>query len=65
MEIVMPVVPMFHVNAWGLPFSATMVGATLAFPGPHLDAPSEAAGFARTSGAFDRLAGLEGARFGF
>jgi fatty-acyl-CoA synthase len=33
-----PVVPMFHVNAWGLPFSAAMVGAKLVFPGPHLDA---------------------------
>jgi len=35
-----PVVPMFHVNAWGLPFTAAMVGAKLAFPGPHLDAVS-------------------------
>ena len=33
-----PVVPMFHVNAWGLPFSAAMVGAKIVFPGPHLDA---------------------------
>ncbi len=33
-----PIVPMFHVNAWGTPFTATMVGAKLAFPGPHLDA---------------------------
>ena len=33
-----PIVPMFHVNAWGLPFSAVMVGAKIAFPGPHLDA---------------------------
>jgi fatty-acyl-CoA synthase len=32
-----PVVPMFHVNAWGLPITAVMVGAHLAFPGPHLD----------------------------
>ncbi len=35
-----PIVPMFHVNAWGTPFTAAMVGATLAFPGPHLDAVS-------------------------
>jgi fatty-acyl-CoA synthase len=35
-----PVVPMFHVNAWGLPYSAVMVGAKVAFPGPHLDAVS-------------------------
>jgi fatty-acyl-CoA synthase len=33
-----PVVPMFHVNAWGLPYSAVMAGAKIAFPGPHLDA---------------------------
>src|SRR5262249_52706720 len=39
-ETVMPVVPMFHVNAWGLPYSATMVGARQVFPGPHvLDRP--------------------------
>lgn len=31
-----PVVPMFHVNAWGLPFVATMVGAKQVHPGPHL-----------------------------
>jgi fatty-acyl-CoA synthase len=36
-DVVLPVVPMFHVNAWGLPFTATMVGAKLVFPGPHLD----------------------------
>ena len=33
-----PIVPMFHVNAWGTPFTAAMVGSKLAFPGPHLDA---------------------------
>lgn len=33
---VLPVVPMFHANAWGLPFTATMVGATQVHPGPHL-----------------------------
>jgi fatty-acyl-CoA synthase len=32
----MPVVPMFHVMAWGTPFTCTMVGATLVCPGPHL-----------------------------
>ena len=36
----LPIVPMFHVNAWGLPFMATMVGAKQVFPGPHLDAKS-------------------------
>ena len=35
-DTVMPVVPMFHVNAWGLPFTSTMVGAKQVFPGPHL-----------------------------
>ena len=39
-DTVTPVVPMFHVNAWGIPFTAVMVGAKLAFPGPHLDAES-------------------------
>ena len=37
---VMPVVPMFHVNAWGTPFSAPLVGATLVMPGRHLDGAS-------------------------
>ena len=39
-DCVLPVVPMFHVNAWGLPYIAAMVGAKLVFPGPHLDAAS-------------------------
>lgn len=34
---VMPVVPMFHVNAWGLPYSCTMNGSKLVLPGPKLD----------------------------
>jgi fatty-acyl-CoA synthase len=34
---VCPVVPMFHVNAWGLPYTALMMGAKLVLPGPHLD----------------------------
>jgi len=33
-DTVMPIVPMFHVNAWGQPFTAPMVGARLVFPGP-------------------------------
>jgi len=37
-DTVLPVVPMFHANAWGIPFSATMVGAKQVFPGPFLDA---------------------------
>lgn len=36
-DSVLPVVPMFHVNAWGLPFTSTMVGAKQVLPGPHLD----------------------------
>lgn len=39
-DTVMPVVPMFHVNAWGLPFTAALVGAKQALPGPYLDAAS-------------------------
>jgi len=39
-DVVLPVVPMFHVNAWGLPFTSTMAGATQVMPGPFLDAPS-------------------------
>ncbi|MGO4394426.1 3-(methylthio)propionyl-CoA ligase [Variovorax sp. M-6] len=36
-DVILPVVPMFHVNAWGLPYVACMVGAKLVFPGPGLD----------------------------
>jgi fatty-acyl-CoA synthase len=39
-DTVLPIVPMFHVNAWGLPFTATLFGAGQVFPGPHLDAKS-------------------------
>jgi fatty-acyl-CoA synthase len=39
-DCVLPVVPMFHVNAWGLPFSSVLVGAKLMMPGPNLDAAS-------------------------
>ena len=39
-DVMMPVVPMFHANAWGMPFGATMVGAKMVMPGPHLDAAS-------------------------
>src|SRR5258708_4858062 len=35
-DIVMPVVPMFHVLAWGTPFATVMLGSKLVFPGPHL-----------------------------
>ena len=36
----LPVVPMFHANAWGYPYIATMIGAKLVYPGPHLDGVS-------------------------
>jgi fatty-acyl-CoA synthase len=39
-DTMLPVVPMFHVNAWGLPYAAVMVGAKQVHPGPHLDPPS-------------------------
>jgi fatty-acyl-CoA synthase len=39
-EVVLPVVPMFHVNAWGLPYSCALTGAKLVFPGQHLDGKS-------------------------
>lgn len=35
-DVMMPVVPMFHVLAWGLPYAATMLGAVQVFPGPHM-----------------------------
>lgn len=39
-DVILPVVPMFHVNAWCLPFSATMVGAKQVLPGHRLDPAS-------------------------
>ena len=39
-DVVCPVVPMFHVNAWGLPYAAAMNGAKLVFPGAALDGAS-------------------------
>jgi len=39
-DTVLPVVPMFHANAWGIPYTATMMGASLVLPGPKLDAES-------------------------
>jgi fatty-acyl-CoA synthase len=39
-DAVVPVVPMFHVNAWGVPYAAPMTGAKLVMPGPHLDGAS-------------------------
>jgi len=39
-DSVLPVVPMFHVNAWGIPYAAAMTGCKLVMPGPHLDGKS-------------------------
>jgi fatty-acyl-CoA synthase len=39
-DVICPVVPMFHVNAWGLPYSAMLVGAKLVMPGAALDGRS-------------------------
>jgi len=39
-DVVMPVVPMFHANAWGLPFAVPAAGAKLVLPGRHLDGAS-------------------------
>ncbi len=39
-DVILPVVPMFHVNAWGLPYCAAMVGAKMVFPGAGLDGAS-------------------------
>jgi acyl-CoA synthetase (AMP-forming)/AMP-acid ligase II len=39
-DSILPVVPMFHVNAWGIPYSAAMTGAKLVFPGPGMDGKS-------------------------
>ena len=39
-DIIMPIAPMFHANAWGIPYVANMVGAKLVLPGRHLDGES-------------------------
>ncbi len=39
-DVVLPVVPMFHANAWGYPYICAMLGANLVFPGPFLDPES-------------------------
>jgi acyl-CoA synthetase (AMP-forming)/AMP-acid ligase II len=40
LDTVLPVVPMFHVNAWGLPYSVLLSGAKMVYPGPALDGKS-------------------------
>lgn len=39
-DIILPVVPMFHVQAWGTPYAAALVGASIILPGPGLDGDS-------------------------
>ncbi len=39
-DVILPVVPMFHANAWGYPYIATMIGAKLVYPGSFLDPES-------------------------
>ncbi len=39
-DVILPIVPMFHVNAWGIPFTGALVGCKLVLPGPHLDGAS-------------------------
>jgi len=39
-DVVMPIVPMFHVNAWGIPYVTTMTGAKQVLPGPKMDGAS-------------------------
>jgi fatty-acyl-CoA synthase len=45
-DVVLPIVPMFHVNAWGIPYAAPMSGCKLVLPGPNLDGASLQAMFA-------------------
>ena len=40
LDTALPVVPMFHVNAWGLPYSAALIGCKLVLPGHHMDGAS-------------------------
>ena len=39
-DVLLPIAPMFHANGWGVPYTATMVGAKLVFPGPLVDPES-------------------------
>ena len=39
-DVVLPVVPMFHANAWGLPYACPLVGVGMVMPGPRLDGAS-------------------------
>ncbi|WP_251330880.1 long-chain fatty acid--CoA ligase [Haloplanus pelagicus] len=48
-DVVMPVVPMFHINAWGLPYAATAAGAKHVYPGPSPD-PADLVGLIEREG---------------
>jgi fatty-acyl-CoA synthase len=48
-DVVMPVVPMFHINAWGLPYAATAAGAKHIYPGPSPD-PADLVGLIEDEG---------------
>ncbi len=39
-DVILPIVPLFHANAWGLPFAAPAAGASLVLPGRHTDGAS-------------------------
>ncbi len=45
-DVVMPIVPMFHANAWGMPYAAALAGSKLVFPGPKMDPADLAAAIA-------------------
>ncbi|MDN5851425.1 MAG: long-chain fatty acid--CoA ligase [Actinomycetia bacterium] len=46
-DVVMPIVPMFHVNGWGMPYAAAMAGAKLVLPGPRMSATDLASALTR------------------
>ena len=54
-DVLLPVVPMFHANAWGIPYAAAMLGMKMVFPGPHLH-PDGSAAAARERAGDDRAA---------
>ena len=51
-DVALPIVPMFHVNAWGIPYTAALVGFRLVLPGPQLDGASLCELFAREAVTF-------------
>jgi fatty-acyl-CoA synthase len=51
-DVVLPIVPMFHANAWGLPYAAAMAGSKLVLPGPHMEPEALASLIARERVSF-------------